>query len=322
MRKFIIDCDPGHDDAIAIILAAKHLDILGITTVAGNQTIEKVTINALKILEVLEMPRIPVHPGSNYPWIQKLEIAPQFHGTTGLDGPVLPDPSIKPQKTSAAQFITEAVKKHKRISIIATGALTNLATALQLEPSILNGIEGIFMMGGSATFGNWTPAAEFNIYVDPEAAYKVFNSGIPIKMCGLNLTRQSYVSRKDIEILREINNKVSLFCYDLLDFFIDSTRKSVNLPGGNLHDVCAAAWAVDETLIKSMDMHVQIELNGKYTRGMTVCDHRHLRGSDPENDLDHNSSMPRRGQAPNCAVGLELDVEAFFSLLYDTIRNY
>jgi pyrimidine-specific ribonucleoside hydrolase len=235
---------------------------------------------------------------------------------------VLPTPSIKPQKTCAAQFLTEAVKNNNKISIIATGALTNIATALQLEPSISCGIEEIFMMGGSATFGNWTPAAEFNIYVDPEAAYRVFNSRIPIKMCGLNLTRQAYIARKDIEILREIDNKVSLFCYDLLDFFIDSTRKSVNLPGGNLHDVCAAAWAVDETLIKSMDMHVQIELNGKYTRGMTVCDHRHLRGTNPENDLDHDSSMPRRGQAPNCAVGLELNVEAFFSLLYETIRNY
>jgi len=322
MKKFIIDCDPGHDDAIAIILAAKHLDIVGITTVAGNQTIEKVTTNALKILEVLELAHIPVYPGSNTPWIQKLETAPQFHGATGLDGPVLPLPSIKPQKTSAAQFITEAVKKHKKISIIATGALTNLATALQLDPSISGGIEEIFTMGGSATFGNWTPAAEFNIYIDPEAAYKVYNSGIPIKMCGLNLTRQAYITRKDIEILREINNKVALFCYDLLDFFIDSTIKSVNLSGGNLHDVCAAAWAVDETLINSMDMHVQIELNGKYTRGMTVCDHRHLRGSIPENDLDHNSSMPRRGLAPNCAVGLELNVEAFFSLIYDTIRSY
>jgi purine nucleosidase len=322
MQKIIFDCDPGHDDALAIILVAKHVDIIGVTTVGGNQTIEKVTENALKVLEVLQMSHIPVYPGSEAPWIQKLETAPQYHGESGLDGPVLPKPIKKPQKTKAAQFYIDAVNDNKEISVVATGPLTNIATALQLEPSISQKIKDITIMGGSASFGNWTPAAEFNIYVDPEAAYKVFNSGIPIRMCGLNLTRQAFFTRKDLAILQEIDNRVAVFCYDLLDYFLESTMKSSNMTGGNLHDVCAAAWVVDETLVKSMDMHVQIELNGKYTRGMTICDHRHLRGTHPEKDLDHDSILVRRGDAPNCSVGLELDVEGFFSLLYDTIRSY
>ncbi|MGV8026143.1 MAG: nucleoside hydrolase [Anaerolineaceae bacterium] len=322
MKKYIMDCDPGHDDAIALILAAKHLDILGITTVGGNQTIEKVTINALKILEIINRTDIPVYPGSENPWIQELETASQVHGESGLDGPQVPNPTIKPQNTHAANFIVDTVKKNEKISLIATGPLTNLATALQLDHTISEKIEEIFIMGGSVTFGNWTPAAEFNIYVDPEAAYKVFNAGIPIKLCGLNLTRQAFMTQKDLAILQDINNKVSLFCRDLLKFFIDSCEKRAFIPGANLHDVCAVVWAIDDTLIKAVDMHVQIELQGNFTRGMTVCDYRHLRNEDPQIDLDHQPSMHFRGEKPNCAVGLELNMDAFFSLLYDTIKSY
>lgn len=322
MKKFIMDCDPGHDDAIALILAAKHLHLLGITTVGGNQTIEKVTTNALKILEVIKHTNIPVYSGSQDPWIQKLETAPQFHGVSGLDGPQVPAPTIKPQTTHAAQFIVDTAKKHEKISLIATGPLTNLATALQLDHTISEKIEEIFIMGGSVTFGNWTPASEFNIYVDPEAASKVFNAGIPIRLCGLNLTRQAFVTDKDLQILKGINNQVAVFCHDLLRFFIDSCRKTAYIPGANLHDVCAVAWAVDENLIKAIDMHVQVELQGKFTRGMTVCDYRHLRSENPLIDLEHKATMHHRGVDPNCAVGVELDVDGFFSLLYDTIRSY
>lgn len=322
MKNFIMDCDPGHDDAFALILAAKHLELLGITTVGGNQTIEKVSTNALKILEVIKRTDISVYPGANNPWIQKLETAPQFHGETGLDGPQVPMPTTKPQDTLAAQFIVDSAKKNEKISLIATGPLTNLATALQLDSSISENIEEIFIMGGSATFGNWTPAAEFNIYVDPEAAHKVFDAGVPIRLCGLNLTRQALVTEKDLSILKEINNNVADFCHDLLKFFISTcTQVDVN-PWANLHDVCAVAWAVDETLVKSVDMHVQVELQGKYTRGMTVCDYRHTRCGNPLIDLNHDTNDPPRGLKPNCAVGVELNQEKFFSLLYDTIASY
>lgn len=322
MTKFIFDCDPGHDDAIAIILAAAHLDIIGLTTVGGNQTIEKVTGNALKVLEKIGKSDIPVYPGANAPWIQELEIAPMFHGDSGLDGPELPAPSREPEATPGPQFIVESVRKHGKISLIATGPLTNLATALQLDPHIASGIDEIFIMGGSATFGNWTPAAEFNIYVDPEAAYKVFNSGIPVRMSGLNLTRQSFFTRKDMEKLLLIDNPVAKFVYDLLDFFIGTSMEEAHLTGGNLHDVVAAAWAVRPSLVKAVDMHVQIELRGEHTRGMTICDSRHLRGKEPHIDLDLGAIAERRGLAPNCAVGMELDVDGFFDLIFDTLKSY
>jgi len=177
-------------------------------------------------------------------------------------------------------------------------------------------------MGGSATFGNWTPAAEFNIYVDPEAAYKVFNSGIPVRMSGLNLTRQSFFTRADMQKLLAIGNSTAQFVYDLLDFFIDTSMEEAHLTGGNLHDVVAAAWAVQPSLIKAVDMHVQIELNGQFTRGMTVCDSRHLRGKDPIIDLDHNAAAKRRGLTPNCAVGMELDIDGFFKLIFETLKSY
>ncbi len=323
MKNYIMDCDPGHDDAVALILAAKHLNLLGVTTVAGNQTIEKVTNNALKILEVIKRTDIPVFPGSQHPWIQKLETAPQFHGSSGLDGPQLPEPTFKAKGKHAAQFIVETTNAHEKISLIATGPLTNLATALQLDHRIAKKIEEIFIMGGSVTYGNWTPAAEFNIYVDPEAAYKVFNSGIPIKLCGLNLTRQAFVTEDNtMRLLKEINNPVALFCYDLMKFFIDSSFKRSGMRGASLHDACAAAWAIDETLIKSVDMHVQVELKGEFTRGMTVCDYRHTSGSNPPVDIDHDPIKHPYGKSPNCKVGMELDINAFFSLLHETIRSF
>ena len=322
MKKYILDCDPGHDDAIALILAAKHLELLGITTVGGNQTIARVTKNALKILEVIGMGDIPVYPGSESPWIQELVTAPQFHGLSGLDGPETKEPIIQPKKIHAANFIVETARTHGKISLIATGPLTNIATALQLDHTLVEKVDAIYIMGGSVTFGNWTPSAEFNIYVDPEAAYKVFNSGIPIRLCGLNLTRQAFVTKKDLEILEKIDNNVARFCYELLKFFIKSYHKSAALDGAILHDVCAVAWAIDESLITSAELHVQVELQGKYTRGMTVCDYRHLQNENPLIELDHEAIKPFRGEPPNTAVGLALDVDRFFTLLYDTIRSY
>ena len=318
-----MDCDPGHDDAFALILAAKHLNLLGVTTVAGNQTIEKVTSNALKILEVIQRTDIPVHRGSSNPWIQPLETAPMFHGESGLDGPRLPLPTIQAQSKFAAEFIRDSANEHKKISLIATGPLTNLATALQLDDHLSEKIEEIYIMGGSVTFGNWTPMAEFNIYVDPEAASKVFNSGIPIYLCGLNLTRQAFATEDNLlKPLKKIGNPVALFCYDLLAFFIKSGYRRFGIRGASLHDACAAGWAIDPSLIQSVDMHVHVELQGKFTRGMTVCDYRHTSGFDPVVDVDHNPYKKPLGEKPNCSVGVQLDVNKFFSLLLDAISSF
>lgn len=190
-QKVTIDCDPGHDDAIAILLAAKHLDLLGITTVAGNQTLQKVSINALKILELGEITHIPVFMGHERPFIQPMCHAPQAHGESGLDGFVFPEPSIRVQSGHAVDFIIDTAMSKNGVILVATGPLTNIAAAILLEPRLVGHLQGICLMGGSVTAGNWTAAAEYNIWADPESADIVLRSSIPKRMVGLNLTRQA-----------------------------------------------------------------------------------------------------------------------------------
>jgi pyrimidine-specific ribonucleoside hydrolase len=322
MKKVILDCDPGHDDAFAMMLAMKHLDVLGITTVGGNQLLEKVTRNALKVLEVTGMTHIPVFSGSSGPMVAKLVTAPQFHGESGLDGPVLPEPSIKAQTQHAVDFIVDTVMSTDNVTLIATGPLTNIASAIHREPRIVDRVEEISIMGGSVTYGNWTPAAEFNIFVDPEAAYKVFNSGMHVKMSGLNLTRQAFMTHREVEIIRSFGTRTGQFCVDLLLFFIGTSVHEAKLGGTVLHDACAVTWLINSGLIKAADAHVTVELKGEFTRGMTVCDYRHLRGPEPAVDLYREPTMEPRGAKPNSEIALELDQAGFYKLLYDTICMY
>ncbi len=322
MKKVILDCDPGHDDAFAMMLAMKHLDVLGVTTVGGNQLLEKVTTNALKVLEVTGMTGIPVFSGNSGPMVTKLVTAPMFHGESGLDGPVLPHPTIQAQKLHAVDFIIDTVMSTDDVTLIATGPLTNIASAIHREPRIVDRVAELSIMGGSVTFGNWTPAAEFNIFVDPEAAYKVFNSGLHVKMSGLNLTRQAFVTLKEVEIIQSFGTRVGQFCVDLLLFFIGSSNQIAKLGGTNLHDACAVAWIINPELVKGVDAHVNVELRGELTRGMTVCDYRHVRSHLPEIDLSRVPTMEPRGEKPNSEIGLELDIDNFFNLLYDTICMY
>ena len=321
-KKVILDCDPGHDDAFAIMLAVQHLDVLGITTIGGNCTLENVTKNALKVLEVLGRTDIPVYPGHSCPTLVPLVTAPQFHGETGLDGPVLPDPVTKPQSRHAVDFIVDTVMNTDDVTLIATGPLTNIAAAINREPRIVERVRELSIMGGSVTFGNWTPAAEFNIFVDPEAAYRVFHSGIHVKMSGINLTRQCCLTAEHVAEFRKIGTKAANLAADLTDFFIDSTVKSAKLTGANMHDACAVAWIIDPNLIKAAEMHIDVELKGELTRGMTVCDYRHLRGVDPAIDLYREPQMDFRGEKPNAEAALELDFPGFMELLYTTLRNY
>lgn len=321
MKKVILDCDPGHDDAFAIILAAKHLDLLGVTTIGGNSQLEKVTINALKTLEVIGRPDIPVYPGHSGPMVAPLVTAPQFHGESGMDGPVLPDPVTKAQTKHAVDFIVDTVMSTDDVTLIATGPLTNIAAAINREPRIVGRVRELSIMGGSVTYGNWTPVAEFNIFVDPEAAYRVFNSGIHVKMSGLNLTRQCYITREELAEIRRIKTRTGRFAVDLLEFFMNSSAKSASLYGATLHDACAVAWLIDPSLIKSAAMHITVEIKGEFTRGMTVCDYRHLRGSEPEIDLHRSPTMNYRGKQPNAEAGLELDFPRFMKLLYHTLAT-
>ena len=322
MKKVILDCDPGHDDAFAIMLAAQHLDLLGITTIGGNCSLKNVTINALKTLEVIGKTNIPVYPGNEGPLVAKLVTAPQFHGESGMDGPVLPDPVIKPQTKHGVDFIVETVMSTDHVTLIATGPLTNIAEAIIREPRIVDRVDELCIMGGSVTYGNWTPMAEFNIFVDPEAAYKVFNSGLHVKMCGINLTRQCFLKQEHIDEFRRIGTKSAQFAADLVEYFLKTTEKNASLSGCNLHDACAAAWMIQPSLIKAVPMQITVELKGEFTRGMTVCDYRHLRGSEPSVDLLRTPSMQPRGEQPNAEAALELDFGGFMELLYQTLKEY
>jgi pyrimidine-specific ribonucleoside hydrolase len=321
MDKIILDCDPGHDDAFAIMLAVSHLEVLGITTVGGNSPLEKTTINALKILEVLGRRDIPVHAGHASPLVVPLVTAPMFHGESGLDGPVLPFPATPAAPGHAVDFIIDTAMATEGVTIVATGPLTNVAAALGREPRIAGRIRELSIMGGSATYGNWTPTAEFNIFVDPEAAWKVFESGLHIKMCGLNLTQQACITPREFERIAAVPTRAASFAADLLRFFMASSIKVAGIKGADIHDALAVAWLIDPSLIKAAPMHVTVELKGEYTRGMTVCDYRHLRSDDPRVDLARSVHYAPRGRKPNAEVGLELDFEGFMTLLLETLAS-
>ena len=324
MKKLILDCDPGHDDAFAIMLAAKHCDLLGVTTVGGNGYLENVTRNALSVLEVIGRTDVPVYPGHAGPSTVPPVIADTIPGTGGMDGPKLDPPKRKPETKHGVDFIVDTVMNTDGVTLVATGPLTNIASAINKEPKVAERAEALYIMGGGAYCGNWTPAAEFNIYVDPEAAYKVFHSGIPIYMVGVNLTRQCPVNKDLIEELRGLGNRAGVFGAELMDFFAG---------GGDahLHDACAVAWLIDPSLVDSAYLHVDIELNGSLTRGMTVTDLRTLQTNDRDVDFDLGSpkkwddppvGSPFRGQAPNTHVGMRLDFPGFRKLLIETMASY
>lgn len=321
--KVILDCDPGHDDAFGIMLAVAHLDVLGITTIGGNCTLENVTRNAIKVLETLgAADRIGVYPGHSCPLVAPLVTAPQFHGETGLDGPDLPEPTHEPRGQHAVDFIVETVMANDDVTLIATGPLTNIAAAINREPRIVSRVRELCIMGGSVTFGNWTPAAEFNIYVDPEAASRVFNSGMHVKMTGINLTRQCNLTAEHVASFRRIGTKAALLAADLTDFFIGTCEEESELTGATMHDACAVAWIIDPSLIRAVPMHIDVELDGRLTRGMTVCDYRHLRGEDPAVDLERTPTMGLRGADANAEGALELDFPGFVALLERTLASY
>lgn len=291
-KKVILDCDPGHDDAIAIILAASKisdLDIEAITTVAGNVEVEKNTINALKVCDVIGLDNVPVAQGSKRPLFKEPAIAGEIHGETGLDGPDLPDkPSKQSIEKHAVDVIIEKILNSKEaITLVATGPLTNIALAMIKEPEIISEIKEIVLMGGG-TFGNWTPAAEFNIWVDAEAAKVVFDSGISIAMFGLNVTHKALATENRINDLAQIDNPVAQFVVDLLGFFGESNKEVFGFDGPPIHDACTIAYLIDPSIFELDHVHVDVETKGEFTYGMTVVDRIGTTGKTPNVHFAHN----------------------------------
>ncbi|WP_449355281.1 nucleoside hydrolase [Virgibacillus natechei] len=290
--NIIMDCDPGHDDAIAIILAASkisRLNIEAITTVAGNVEVEKNTLNALKVSDIVGLEGVSVVQGADRPLLKKREIAGEIHGETGLDGPALPEiPSKQVSEGHAVDLIIDKVlKSDQDITLVATGPLTNIALAMMKEPTIVPKVQEIVVMGGG-TFGNWTPAAEFNIYVDAEAAKAVFESGAPVTMFGLDVTHQAIATESIIHELSKIDNNVADFVVELLQFFSKTYKDVFGFEGGPIHDACTVAYLMDPSLFDFKQVHVDIETKGEYTYGMTAVDHLSVTGNEPNVKFAHN----------------------------------
>ncbi len=310
MKKspILIDCDPGHDDAVMLMLAigCNLFDIKAITTSAGNQTQAKTLKNALKILQLLETD-IPVYKGCDKPLFRNLIIADYVHGEMGLDGPSLPEPTQQPEPQSAveamARILTESPEK---ITLVPTGPLTNIATFLLAYPHLKPKIERISLMGGGAFRGNMTPTAEFNIYVDPEAAAVVFNSGVPITMCGLDVTHKALVFQEDIDRFRAIGNRTGQVVAELMDFFsvfYRRERPELN-DGAALHDPCAIAWLIDPTMFTSKPCYVAVETTGTLTTGTTVVDFFNI-----------------LKQPANAEVVYDVDRERYMNLIYEAVQK-
>lgn len=311
----ILDCDPGHDDAIAMVLAhaRPEINILGVCTTAGNQTIEKTTLNARKIMSFLENDA-PVARGSAKPLFRELITAAEVHGESGLDGPALPDPKWPESELSAFELMVKLLEaSDEKVTLVPTGALTNTAMLLLARPDLKAKIARISLMGGAAVGGNWTPAAEFNILVDPEAAQIVFSSGLPVVMSGLDVTHRALVTLEDIESFRAIGKKTAVMVAELLDFFKKFHEEYFAGFGGSpLHDPCAIAYLVAPEIFTASKCQVNVECSGALTRGATVVSFG-----------EGEKSGAAEGRIPleECNVEVLFDVEreAFVKLLHDAL---
>ncbi|CAH1059106.1 nucleoside hydrolase [Paenibacillus pseudetheri] len=301
----IIDCDPGHDDAIAILLAianAEKLDLRGITTVGGNQILDKITENALKVISFVNAD-IPVAKGAAGPLFGKLVTGEEAHGESGMDGPLLPPSKFRPLEEGAVEFMLNIIRSsEEKITLVPMAPLTNIALLITAYPEIKERIEKISLMGGGISYGNVTSTAEFNIFVDPEAARIVFESGIPITMSGLDVTDKAAIFEDEIVALKE-RGPVSTMVGELLDFY-SIYGKKMGYVGSALHDPCAVAWLLRPELFESEHLYVTVETEGKLTRGMTVADKR-----------------KKTDRPANVEVLVGVDREAFMKLIFDSLEK-
>jgi pyrimidine-specific ribonucleoside hydrolase len=291
----VIDCDPGHDDAIAILLAlaSPEVEVRGIVTVAGNQTVDKTTRNALKVLELVDRSDIPVVRGADAPLTRRLRTAPHVHGESGMDGPVLPEPAALPSSDDPAEWLQPGVV------LVATGPLTNVARLLDRGVAI----DRMVWMGGAIAEGNITPAAEFNAFVDPEAAAAVFGSGVPITMVGLDVTHKALFTRAHADRVRNAG-RAGRVVAELSDFFQRFHEERYGFDGSPIHDAMAVAAVIDDSLLQTIHCNVEIETSSRFCDGRTVVDRWHA-----------------TGEAPNAHVAVDVDAERFLDLLVERISD-
>jgi inosine-uridine nucleoside N-ribohydrolase len=302
----ILDMDPGHDDAVALMLAcgAPELEVRAVTTVAGNVALNKTTRNALRILSLIGHEGVPVGAGAEAPLARPLHTAENIHGESGLDGPEWDEPSFDTDGRGAAQLMADIVEASAEpVMLIPTGPLTNVATFLEEHSHLKGNVDQIVLMGGSMGLGNTTPAAEFNVYVDPEAARAVFESGLPVTMVGLDVTHKAALGPEEVRRLRTLG-QVGEIVAELVTFFAGTYEKVFGFAAPPVHDAVAVAAAVEPGILKIRPMRVEVECQSELTRGETVCD---LYGV--------------WGKPPNAEVGIDLDKAAFFEVLYRSLRK-
>ena len=307
-RKIILDCDPGHDDAVALLLAHGNprIDLLAVTTVVGIQTLEKVTANALAVGTIAGITGVPFAAGCARPLVRTIENAPDIHGDSGMDGPLQPEPAIELDRRHAVDLIIETIMSHEpgEITLVPTGGLTNIALAARKEPRIVERVREVVLMGGGCHVGNWSAVAEFNIKIDPEAAHIVFNESWPVVMVGLDLTHQALATDEVIERIEAVGTAPARFVRELMDFFKAAYKDAQGFDAPPVHDPCAVAYVIDPTVVSTVKVPVDIELSGALTLGMTVADFRAPAPADC-----------------NTSVAMELDHERFWDLVIQALHN-
>jgi inosine-uridine nucleoside N-ribohydrolase len=302
----VLDCDPGHDDAIALLLAlaSPEVELLGVTTVAGNQTLPKTTANALRTLELVGRGGVPVAAGADRPLLREAHVAADVHGESGLDGPTLPPAQGAPVEQHAVDFLRETLAAADRpVTLVPVGPLTNIGLLLARSPESAEKIERVVIMGGAIAEGNVTPAAEFNIWADPEAAQRVFSSGLDVTMVGLDVTHKALLLPERVEELRAAGT-AGRFVAELFDFYHRFHAQIYDFPGSPVHDAVAVAQVVRPELLTTLERNVEIDCDSELCRGRTVVD-----------------LWRRTGREPNAHVGVDVDADGFVDLLVERISS-
>jgi len=306
-RPIVLDCDPGHDDALAILVAhgSPDIDLRAITTVVGNQTLEKTTLNARRVCTVAGITDVPVAAGCETPLERPVRIADDIHGESGLDGPQFGPPTVPVAPMHGVDLLARTVlERPGEVTVVPTGPLTNVAAALERDPDLAGAIRNIVLMGGSYTRGNQTPSAEFNILADPEAAAAVFDSGLDVTMIGLDVTHQALATDEVTARIAALDTDVARMVVDLIRFFESTYRREYSFPFAPVHDPVAVATVIRPEIVTLREVFVAVETRGEWTTGETVVD---LHG--------------RYRRPANAKVAVDLDVDGFWDLVLDALRR-
>jgi inosine-uridine nucleoside N-ribohydrolase len=308
-RRVILDCDPGHDDAIAILLAAASpaLELEAITTVAGNQTLERVTLNARRVCSVAGITDVPIAAGCDRPLVREPIVAEAIHGSSGLDGVDWPEPTVAADPRHGVDVIVERATADdaRPLTVVAVGPLTNVATALARDPAVANGIDRIAVMGGAVGLGNWTPSAEFNIHADPDAAAAVFASGLPVTLVPLEVTHSALATAAVMARIEAIGTEVAAVSAALMRYFAETYRRVFGFDAPAVHDPCAVAAVIDPAIVPTRRVNVEVDTASPLSLGRTACDVHGVTGREPNVDL-----------------AVDLDVDRFWDLVVAGLATY